>query len=157
METQPDTELQVRQQQAIQRYRDEIEWYGRVKQSHRGTYQILQVCVIVFSSLTPILILIEQLPKALQALPAALAAILTAVLATFRYQDNYVRFGYTLELLKSELFKYETRSTREYEPSADKQKALEHFIARMEDIIMTEVADWRQAATRKAEQADEQG
>ncbi len=156
METQPDAEFQEREQKALARYRAEIEWYGQRKQSHRRTYQILQVCVIVFSSLTPILILIEPLPKALQALPAALAAILTAVLATFRFQDNYVRFGYTLELLKSESFKYETRSTREYAPGADNQQALEHFIARMEDIIMTEVADWRQAAARKAEQADQQ-
>jgi hypothetical protein len=143
-----------RQQLALSRYQELIQWYEKHKRSQRRVYQLLQGCVILFSGLTPILILIDQTPKALQALPAALAGIFTAILATFRFQDNYVRFGLTLELLKSELFRYEMKAARAYAPGVDEQKALERFVEKMEDLIRAEVMDWRQTVLNKEEQSE---
>ncbi len=155
MDKQAGGNFQERRDKALERYREEVQWYGRTKLAQRRAYQILQVCVIVFSGLTPILILIDQVPKPLQALPAALAGILAALLATFRLQENYVRFGYTIEALKSELLKYETQADPDYGPEVDAQKAFERFVSRMEGMIMAEVTDWRQAAVRRETTGDQ--
>ena len=156
MDQQPSGDLQQRRDKALERYREEIDWYGHVKQRHRRAYQLLQVCVIVFSGLTPLLILIDQVPKPLQALPAALAGMLAAILATFRLQDNYARFGYTMEALKSELLRFESQGDRDYGPDVDSQKAFERFVSKMEAMIMAEVTDWRQAAIKREQTADQQ-
>jgi|SRR5579859_1568950 len=154
MDQRPNADFQERRGKALERYRDEIQWYEQIKHRQRRAYLLLQVCVIAFSGLTPLLILIDQVPKTLQALPAALAGVLAAILATFRLQDNYVRFGYTTEALKSELLKYEARGDRDYGPDVDDQLAFERFVSRMEGLIMAEVTDWRQSAIRK-EQPEE--
>jgi hypothetical protein len=156
MNQQPNGDFQERRGKALERYRDELQWYEQIKHRQRRAYQLLQICVIVFSGLTPILILIDQFPKPLQALPAALAGMLAAILATFRLQDNYVRYGYTTEALKSELLKYETRGDRDYGPDVDDQLAFERFVSKMEGLIMAEVTDWRQSAIRKEQPAEQQ-
>lgn len=151
----PEDDFLKRREKAIKRYDDEIRWYERVKRNHRRGYQLLQLCIIVFSGLTPLLILIDGFPKPLQALPAAAAGMLTAIAAGFRVQDNYTRFAYTLEMLKSEKFKFEIRSTKDYGVTVDDQKALERFVSRMEELIINEAADWRQTITKKKDDEGE--
>jgi len=143
-----------RREKALKRYDEEIQWYERIKQSQRRGFQLLQVSIIVGSGLTPLFILIDGFPKPLQALPAALAGMLTAIVAAFRVQDNYVRFAYTLEMLKSEKFKFETRSTTEYGVEVDDQIVLERFVSRMEELIINEVTDWRQTTSKKEEKVE---
>jgi hypothetical protein len=152
---QPTTDFENRQNKALQRYDNAIGWYRRAKDQNRHAYQILQVCVIVFSGLTPILILMSDVPKPLQALPAALAAILAGVMATFHVHDNYVRFGHTCEAMQSEVVKYETQAAPEYGPDVDEQTRLERFVRTMERTIMSEVTGWRQTGTAKEERQNQ--
>jgi hypothetical protein len=154
MNQKPQDDFIKRREKALKRYDDEIRWYERVKHTHRRGYQLLQLSIIVLSGLTPLLILIDGFPKPLQALPAAAAGMLTAVAAVFRVQDNYTRFAYTLEMLKSEKFKFETRSTKDYGVKVDDQKAFERFVSRMEELIINEVADWQQTTTKKEEEVE---
>jgi hypothetical protein len=153
MNSTPENNILKRREKALKRYDDEIQWYERGKRNQRRAFQLFQVCIIVFSGLTPLLILIDGFPKPLQALPAAAAGMLAGILATFRLQDNYTRFAYTLEMLKSEKFRFETRSTKDYGVNVDDQKALERFVHRMEELIINEVADWRQTTIKKDEEA----
>jgi len=150
----PEDDFLTRREKALKRYDHEIQWYERLKRNQRRAYQFMQFCIIVFSGLTPLLILIDGFPKPLQALPAALAGMLTAIAATFRVRDNWTRFAYTLEMLKSEKFKFETRSTKDYGVNVDNQKALEKFVSRMEELIINEVTDWRQTTTKKDEKVE---
>ena len=151
----PEDDFLKRREKALKRYEDQIQWYERTKRSHRLTLQSLQVCIIVFSGLTPLLLLIPgDFPKAIAALPAAAAGMLTAIVATFRVQDNYVRFAYTVEMLRSEKFKFETRSTKDYGVNVDDQQSLERFVSRMEELIINEVTDWRQTTIKKDEKAE---
>ena len=146
--------LPTRREKALQRYQDEIEWYERVKTRQRRLHYLLQVSIIVFSGLTPLLILIDGTPKVLQALPAAVAGMLTALNATFRAHENYARFAFVLEALKSEKFKFETRSTQDYGVNVDEQAALERLVGRMEELLINEVTDWRQVVTKKEEKTN---
>ena len=145
----PEDDFLQRRNKALKRYDDEIQWYERTKKSQRLTFQFIQFSVILFSGLTPLLLLIPDCPKLAAALPAAVAGMLTAITATFRFQDNYIRFAYTAEMLKSEKLKFETRSTKDYRVAAGDQEAFEIFVSRMEELIINEVTDWRQTAVKK--------
>ena len=121
-----------------------------MKKNRRRAHYIFQAGIVVLSGLTPILILSgDPISKPLQALPAALAGILAAFTGVFQISESYARFAYTAEALKSEKLKFETRTTKDYqiavdEADADEYKALNRFVGKMEDLVMSEVTDWRQ-------------
>ncbi len=130
-------------QRALERCEDQIKWYSWAKRRQRILYQTFQFTAIVLSGLTPVLILWSDLPKTLQALPAAVAAIASGLIGIFQWKENYSRFGYSAEALKSEKIKFETRTTRRYGAKLDDYEALENFVTRIEALIMDEVTDWR--------------
>jgi hypothetical protein len=151
----PDDEFQCRQEKAIARCDEEIQWYEREKCKKRILYWIFQNAVIVLSALTPLLILwgnaaddgSRQLlgvgpPSALvQAIPAALAAMLASIISSYQWREQWTRFGFNAEMLKSERVKFETRTTADYR--GDRKAALDTFVARIETLISAEVGDWR--------------
>ena len=149
-----DESNQNRREKALKRYETEIQWYEKVKRNQRRLRQLLLISIIILSGLTPLLLLIDGAPKFAQALPAAAAGMLTALSATFRVSENYARFSYTLEALKSEKFKFETRATKDYGVTVDDQKALERFVTRMEELIISEVTDWREAVVKREEKSE---
>jgi hypothetical protein len=154
--TQPlNDSYQARREKALNRYEAEIEWYEKAKRNQRRLRQLLQSSVIVFSGLTPLLLLIDNVPKFVQALPAATAAILAALNAAFRVSENYARFSYTLEALKSEKFKFETKAAEIYGTKVNDQKALERFVSKMEELIISEVVDWRQVVVKHDEKNEQ--
>jgi hypothetical protein len=134
-----------------------IEWYTKEGRRQRIAFQSFQVAAILLSGITPILVL--WLPDCLDAwaaLPAALSAIATGLLGIFQWKENYIRFAYTGEALKSEQIKFITRTTKPYDSAPDDQAALSRFVTRVEALVMTEVTDWRglmQEATKDGEQA----
>jgi hypothetical protein len=123
--------------------RRELAWYERMKQRSRLAYQTLQVVSILLGAATPVLILVTD-QKLLQATVAAIAAVITGLLAAFRWRENYARFAYTAELLKAELFQFETQTSERYRPAVGEQAALENFVQAVTTLGRNEVADWRQ-------------
>jgi hypothetical protein len=61
----------------------------------------------------------------------------------FRWPHNKTRYSFTAEALKSERVKYATRTTSRYKHDLSDDEALDNFVARIEDIAMTEVTEWR--------------
>lgn len=142
---------------ALARCDELIAWYTKEGRRQRLAFQTFQVAAILLSGITPILILL--LPDTLDAwaaLPAALAAIAIGLVGIFQWKENYVRFAYTSEAIKSERNKFVTRTTRDYDLKLDQHAALGHFVTRVEALVMNEVTDWRglmQEATKDGEQA----
>jgi hypothetical protein len=62
----------------------------------------------------------------------------------FHWREDAIRFASTREALKSERFKFLTRTTEDYQTSLDDQEALNHFMARIEGVALHEVAEWQQ-------------
>ena len=136
-------DLRSRREIAIKRCKDSIAWYEKHKRRSRITYQVLQSVAVIFGALTPLLLLSTDLPKPVQALPAVLASIAIGLIGAFHFQENWTRFASTLEQLKSELVKFETRTTDDYLAKLDESEALENFVTRMESLKMREVNGWR--------------
>lgn len=106
----PKTPPQV----ALERCDELIAWYTEEGRRQRRAFQTFQAAAILLSGITPILILV--LPPTLDgwaALPAALASIAVGLSGIFQWKENYIRFAYTGEALKSERIKFVTRTTTE--------------------------------------------
>jgi hypothetical protein len=143
MNTLPGHDLDQRRQLALDDCQLMITWYDKNKRTVRTLFYISQVCIIVLSALTPVLILWSNLPKPLQALPAAVASVCAALNAVFRWRENWVLRAHASEALKRELLKFKTRTSEEYRADLDDQQALANFVARVESLSMNELSEWR--------------
>jgi len=129
-----------------ERYQPQISWYDNKSIYNQKMYKWLQFFLIVFSSLTPILIIIEKLDdfkeyESLFWLPvttAVLVAFITSLLKVYRYQENWINYRTTCETLKEEFYYYES-ANGEYADMDDSEKL---FIERVESLISRENTLW---------------
>jgi hypothetical protein len=78
---------------------------------------------------------------------SAVVAILTSGLKTFQYQELWVSYRVTQELLKPEIYYYQF-NVNGYE-SVDNKEAL--FVQRIETILDTEHKSWPASKNKKSE------
>ena len=140
-----------RQARALEACQASIKWFAKNKKAPRNLYYTSQLATITLSALTPVLILVTELPKWAQALPAALAAIAAALSNVFNWKENWVRRASTLELLIAERVRYETRTTAAYDVALDDQEALNNFVESTTTLNLMEVSNWEKALSKGAE------
>jgi hypothetical protein len=87
---------------------------------------ISQFAAVVFSGITPILILLDNTPKFVQAIPPAIASI-SAGLAVYNWRASGVRSTIALASLESERLHYELRVGTEYGSERSEEEALASF------------------------------
>lgn len=143
-------DFQSRQNKALEYCRKRMDWYGKHRDRNRMAFQMSQGLALTLSGLTPILIIWSDLPKTIQALPAAIAAILTGLNGIFHWRDNYIIFAYTWNHLANEKIKYVTRATEDYGPNVDSESALGNFISNVDKHIINEVEEWKAARSKEA-------
>jgi hypothetical protein len=132
---------------AMKRYEHVLYWYDFIKNRNRIYFYVFQTAAIVLAAMTPVLILVSGSPKWIQAFPAAAAAIASALLGTFHWRENFLRFANTAEALRSEKVRYDARVGSLYGGSVDDAKAFDTFVQRMEDLISSETVEWRSEYT----------
>ena len=131
----------------MKRYEHVLHWYDFIKNRNRTYFYVFQSAAIVLAAMTPVLILVSGTPKWIQAFPAAAASIASALLGTFHWRENFLRFANTAEALRSEKVRYDARVGSLYGGSVDDAKAFDTFVQRMEDLISSETVEWRTAYT----------
>ncbi len=72
-----------------------------------------------------------------------IVAILTTGLKTFRYQDLWIKYRTTYELLKPEIYYYEFNIGMYGSGNVDKESV---FVSRIEAILNTEHSQWQPAS-----------
>ncbi len=132
---------------------DQVDWYVNHSQQEMFLDKIFVIGVVLLSGLTPVLILWTSLPKPLQALPSALAAIAAGVAGSFNWRDNWVRWKATQELLKSELSLFDVSAGTYKEGGA---AALNIFALRVEELSNRELEQWRALQMELAKSLEEQ-
>lgn len=135
--------INERKQVAIDDCKKMISWYDRKKRISRRLFYLFQVSAIVLSALTPIFILWSELPKAIQALPAALVSISVGLSAIFKWRENWAIRAYTSEALKRELMKYQARASKKYNETLSEQEVLDTFVETIDTLTMSEVSEWK--------------
>jgi hypothetical protein len=138
-----ENDIKMRQKVALDDCQTMIAWYDKNKRTARTFFYVSQICTIVLSALTPVLILWSEVPKPLQALPAAIASIAAALNAVFRWRENWVLRAHASEALRRELVKYKARVSEKYQADLADQTALNNFVTCIESLSMNELSEWR--------------
>jgi hypothetical protein len=127
-----------------ERYKNQIKWYDNESIKNQRIYKTFQSCLIILSSLTPVLIVIDfcqttnTFLKWSPVLTSVLVAILTSSLKSFKYQENWINYRTTCETLIKEYFYYEA-GVNQYGEYEDKEAL---FIERVESLISRENTLW---------------
>jgi hypothetical protein len=131
-----------------------IDDYKNIRTQARTIYYILQLTTIVFSGVTPILVLADKLEsnqswlKWLPVICPAIASIVASVVTSFPFQKNWVNANRAVELIEAEQEKFILGVTQAYrcydsvDENDQQQKAnqaIENFITHVNNIHLKQL------------------
>jgi hypothetical protein len=111
-----------------------INWDTTTKHTARILYYVFQVFVIVLSGITPLL---AREPKLVQ---AAFPAVASGSAGVYQWRKSWRRRATTLEALKSEYVKFDTRSGDDYNSVLTDDEAISRCVLKMENMLEGEVS-----------------
>ena len=131
-----------------ERYNNQVKWYDEKSKLNQKIYKFLQLIIIIFAGITPILVLQrEYYINIIAAVLAIIVAISVGSQKAFNYQENWINYRTTCEVLKKEYFFY-TNKVQGYENAANPEGL---FIERVESIISKENVYWIATYKKKPE------
>ena len=132
-----------------QRLEDQIAYYDRASMRSQCKYKYLKITEIMCAACVPVGIglaeLVGQTPfwpaffRGLAALLGASVAIVSGVMAVCKFQENWLAYRTTCEMLRHEKYFYET-GCGHYKGVTDKLCLL---VSNVEDLISQENTNWR--------------
>ncbi len=143
-------------EKALQYSQELIDDYKKIRGTSRSLYYTLQLATVVFSGITPILVLVDKLDvgiswfKWLPVIFPAVASIVASIVTSFPFQENSVAANTTVELLEAEQEKFVlgvTESYRCYDIEDESQRqnkakqAIENFIIQVNNIHLNQVQE----------------
>ncbi|MBN1561527.1 DUF4231 domain-containing protein [candidate division KSB1 bacterium] len=135
------------------RFEDQVAWYDSKAGRNQKIYKRFQWFLIVLSALTPVLVAINHPVSRWPAVViSALVAILTTALQTFRYQEHWLNYRMTCELLRREKVYYDA-GVGDYSSSRNKNRL---FVERAETLMAQENKAWLAVARQKAKEPEEE-
>ncbi|MHC3129528.1 MAG: DUF4231 domain-containing protein [Candidatus Bathyarchaeota archaeon] len=121
------------------RYYDQTKLYGKKSRYNQKMFKRFQTVIIVFSVLTPILLVLEgDLLTWIAIISSVIVAIGTSLIKMFNYQENWVNYRTTAETLKKEIHYYNAKLFP-YHDSKDPEAL---FVERVENLISRENTVW---------------
>ena len=131
------------------RLADQINWYDKKSVWNKKLYYWFQSLVIILAALIPLLSgLTEDFGKSIGILIGflgAIVAILSGLLALYKFQEKWTSYRTTSETLKHEKYLFETKT----EPYDDEEFGFQLLVRRVENIISKENTDWNKYITKK--------
>ena len=122
-----------------ERYESQINWYDKKSMWNQKLYRYFQWSVIILAAITPVLVFTAPETNRWPAvIIAALVAIGTTILKTFKYQENWINYRTTCETLRKEIHFYGA-GLGDYRDSEDREAL---FVERVESLISRENTIW---------------
>ncbi len=141
-------------EKALEYSQELINDYKKTRQKSRILYYGLQLGTIIFSGVTPILVLLDKLEtgqgwlKWLPVIFPAIASIVASVVTSFPFQENFISANKTVELLEAEQEKFVLGITQLYrcDSSLDgsqqkqmAQRSIENFIIQVNNVHLKQL------------------
>ena len=152
------------------RYTQElIDDYKNTRKKARNIYYILQLGTIVFSGVTPILVLVDKLEtgqvwlKWLPVICPAIASIVASVVTSFPFQENWISANRVVELLEAEQEKFLLGTNASYkiydvadpiQRSKMARNSIASFITKVNTIHLKQV-EGQESAQQQEEKKEE--
>lgn len=124
------------------RYKDQMAYYSKSASKNQKRYKLFQWILIVLSAATPVMAALDEQWVDMQipvVIVSSAVAILTAGLKTFQYQELWVKYRTTNELLKPEIHYYNFGVGPYAEEEVDREML---FVSRVETILDKEHISW---------------
>ena len=143
-------------EKALQYCQELIEDYKKTRRDARNIYYTFQLLTVVFSGITPILVLVDKLEagqawlKWLPVICPAIASIVASIVTSFPFQENWISANTTVELLEAEQEKFilgVTSAYRCYDIADETQRqqkakaAIENFISQVNSIHLKQLQE----------------
>jgi len=117
-------------------------------------YFLSQFAAVVLSGITPILILMDNTPKYVQAIPPAVASI-AAGLAVYNWRVSWVRSRRAADSLENERVNFELRIGQDYNSNLPDEKAIENFRRNVLKIQNETLEKWEQVVIQEVNENKE--
>ncbi|MBD2773848.1 DUF4231 domain-containing protein [Iningainema tapete] len=157
---------------ALQYSQELIDDYKRTRTSSRNIYYAAQLATVVFSGVTPILVLVDKLEagvswlKWLPVICPAIASIVASIVTSFPFQENWIAANTSVELLEAEQEKFVLGVSEPYryndvtdetQRQKQAQMAIENFITQVNNIHLKLVQESgvKKSAEQKTETSEE--
>lgn len=126
-----------------ERLDDQISWYDKKSQWNQKYYKVLRIIEIIAAATIPLvagLMTAESMElKFLVGFLGLMIAVITGAVTLYKFQENWIKYRTTCEMLKHEKYFYLTK-TNQY--NLDDPFPL--LVKRVENIISKENMDWEQ-------------
>lgn len=138
-----------------ERVDDQIKWYSSKSRENKRWFMRLEVLAILFSLsipfVTDFITPATAYVKTVVSFLGVAIAFITALLSLMKYRDNWVEYRATAEQLHRERFMYMTRAG-----AYNTARSFPIFVQAVEDILSTEVSNWRQNRTQHEDEQHEE-
>jgi hypothetical protein len=136
------------------RVQDQEDWMEAKSGSSKRSYQRGKLIVIMLSVSIPFLVTLIDLNSNFKYIIAGVGVLIAAVegiLSLYDFQNTWISYRQTLEVLKREKFFFATKSS-----IYKKNSSFQFFVERIEMILTTENKNWSESALSevKIEQED---
>jgi hypothetical protein len=142
-----------RLERALSWFEEQHDYYVRHARRSKFFYGAAQAIAVVLAGITPVLVVIEELPVAVRGLPAAIAAMALALSNLFQWRENWLRFTQTAGALERERLWLDTR-TGPYAAVEGGATRLERFVERASMIVASEYAGWQEMLLSRASETE---
>ncbi|MDY6941039.1 MAG: DUF4231 domain-containing protein [Cyanobacteriota bacterium] len=153
----------VARTRALKYCQDLITDYQKTRRNSRNIYYMSQISTIILSGITPILVVVERLDsgpvwfKWLPVIFPAVAAIVSSIVTSFPFQENWIEANKIVELLEAEQEKfvlgispayrcYDIAETTKRQTKA--KQSIENFITQVNNIHLKQI---QQPSSEKAD------
>lgn len=124
------------------RLEKQIEWQSKKARDNKKRFRMYEIIVIFAGAIIPIVNVIglEPTTRVISSILGGLIAIVTGVTQLEKYQENWIMYRTTSELLKKEKYYYENQ-VGEYSES-DELKRKKILVERIESIVSSETSKY---------------
>lgn len=140
----PKEEINDRIRKALLYCSKQIKFYEKQKNFNRIFFHNFQISTIIFSALTPILVLIEQVPFWAKIIPPISVAILVSIMSVFKFKEDWTRTSVVYLKLKMEYRLFALRISENYKIKKSSEEILENFVLRIQNLCLEEVVGWKE-------------
>ena len=135
------------------RYKDQLNWYNTRSKQNKRYYNWLQSAIIAISAFLPAVAVLAPHRTWIITIASCLLAFLTTILKIFRFQENWISYRTTTEMLKRERCYYDAK-VGDYSTTKNAEQL---FVERIEILMSNENTLWTEIHRKKESEDSEDG
>lgn len=137
-----------------ERVDNQINWYDKKSKTNQNWFKVLKVVEIILSASLSLFAVIfyEEIIKYISVIIGLFLTIIAGLSSINKFQENWIQYRTTAEVLKQEKYLYLTKSGPYTE-----QNSFQLFVERVENSISKETSIWSQYVIKDIKQGEKNG